>query len=140
MSFHLLEPEVAGGLGARTVMDTASHPPVVTHLHYEVEGWLGDDLLESTPCFLISPAAAEALRATGVGGFDVAPAEVTVADDVAHVVDPRVTTFGWLKPNGQAGVDDIGVAPDASLVVSDRALEVLRRFHLDHCDISDYAP
>lgn len=62
----MLEPEVAGGLGPRTVMSKDADAPRVEHLHYEVEGWLGDDVLESTPCLLISPEAAAALEQPAV--------------------------------------------------------------------------
>ena len=138
MAYYVLEPEAAGGLGPRTVLDTAAHPPVVSRLHYEVEGWLGDDLLESTPCYLVNPAVGPALESAGVSGFELASAEVTVADDAQDVVDARVTTFCWLRPLGKPGIDDLGVAPDASLVVSDKALDVLNQFQLDHCDVSEY--
>lgn len=46
MKFYSLEPEVAGSLGPGTVMDTAVHPPRVHKLHYESDGWSGDDILE----------------------------------------------------------------------------------------------
>lgn len=140
MPHHVLEPEVAGGLGPRTVMSTDVHPPRVEHLHYEVEGWLGDDVLESTPCFLISPEAAAALQQAGCTGLRTAAAEVTIAPDAAPAVDSRVEGFLWLQPTGEPGQDDLAVDATASLVVSDRALEVLRRFHLEHCDRTDWEP
>jgi hypothetical protein len=36
MKYHSIEPEVAGGLGANTIMDRTVHPPVVTKLHCKV--------------------------------------------------------------------------------------------------------
>lgn len=54
MRFLKLQPEVAGGLGAKTIMNTTVHPPSVSILEYEFDGWLGDDLLESFPCFVVS--------------------------------------------------------------------------------------
>jgi hypothetical protein len=45
MKYFYVEPEVAGGLGERTVMDRSTHPPVVKRLHYQLEGWLGDAIL-----------------------------------------------------------------------------------------------
>ncbi len=51
--FQILEPEVAGGWGANIIADTDCHPPRIEHLHYEFEGWLGDPIVESFPCFLI---------------------------------------------------------------------------------------
>jgi hypothetical protein len=135
MTHHTLEPEVAGSLGPRTVMDTDVHPPAVTHLHYEVDGWLGDDLLESFPCFLISPQAALALRSAHVTGFADREAEITLGADVEGVVDLQLTNFRWLTPTGVPGVDDLAVDRSATLIVSDQVLEILHSFHLSNCDI-----
>lgn len=77
------------------------------HLHYEVHGWLDDDVLESTPCFLISPGAAAAFQQAGCTGLRTADAGVTITSDAAPAVDFRVTGFLWLQPQGQPGVDDL---------------------------------
>ena len=134
MNYYLLSPDVAGGLGPRTRMDTSSHPPVVAFLHFEVEGWGGDVLLESFPCFIIDPAAAAALGEAGLSGFDVADCEVSKAEGTDGVAADEVLAFRWLRPTGVPGRDDVAVDATASLVVSDRALEVLRRFPLERCD------
>lgn len=47
--YYRLEPEVAGELGSGTVMDVSRHPPLVSHLQFKFQGWLGDDLLETFP-------------------------------------------------------------------------------------------
>ena len=52
--YKYIEPEVAGGLGNETIIDKNYHPPIVKKLHYEFNGWLGDDILESFPCFIVS--------------------------------------------------------------------------------------
>jgi hypothetical protein len=52
--FYLIEPEIAGGLGDHTEIDTEVRPPVVKSLEYRLEGWLGDELLESFPCFIVT--------------------------------------------------------------------------------------
>jgi hypothetical protein len=44
-SFFRLEPEVAGGPGAATVLDSSTHPPRVARLEYHFDGWLGDNVL-----------------------------------------------------------------------------------------------
>lgn len=45
--YKLIEPEVAGSLGKETELDSSVFPPHVKKLHYEFDGWLGDDILES---------------------------------------------------------------------------------------------
>ncbi len=52
-NYYVVEPEVAGGCGPHSVVDQQHGRPKVLRLHYVFEGWLGDDLLESTPCFII---------------------------------------------------------------------------------------
>lgn len=48
--FYVLEPEVAGGWGGDgTVVDREFHPPIVSRLVYEFDGWLGDDLVTTFP-------------------------------------------------------------------------------------------
>lgn len=48
VKYFYLEPEVSGGLGDDAIMDTGVHPPVVTRLHYEFDGWLGDVAFRAT--------------------------------------------------------------------------------------------
>src|SRR4051812_22164191 len=109
MPFFVLEPEVAGGWGRNTVADTRTHPPAVNHLHYEFYGWLGDALLESFPCFLVSEPLGEGLENVGLSGFRLAGVEVTNADQFhADGGSQALPTFRWLQVVGQPGRDDFG--------------------------------
>jgi hypothetical protein len=45
MKCFFIEPEVAGGLGSQTIIDTSQTPPRVTRLNYSSEGWLDDEVL-----------------------------------------------------------------------------------------------
>src|SRR4051812_43969326 len=103
MRFFLVEPEVAGSVSEHSEMDVSVHPPAVTRLHYEVAGWGGDDLLESFPCFLISPEAAAALGAAGMRSFTLDDALITFMSDTEDLIEHRVLTFRWLKPTGKPG-------------------------------------
>ena len=68
MEYYLIEPEVAGGIGEHSVIDRSSGKMVVRKLHYEFDGWLGDELLESTPCFIVSERLDSRNRACAVDG------------------------------------------------------------------------
>ncbi|WP_241280098.1 hypothetical protein [Chryseobacterium cucumeris] len=46
--YRFIEPEVAGGLGEQSQLDNSFLPPLIKNLHYEFEGWLGNDLVESS--------------------------------------------------------------------------------------------
>lgn len=141
MAYYTLEPEVAGGLGAGTVMDTTVHPPRVTRLHYEVEDWLGDDLVESFPCFLVSAPLAARLTAAGLGSFALRGVTVTTTPEADEQLgDGALPEFQWLDVTGVAGRDDVGVTPNGQLVVSDKALALLREFTVDNCDVEVLQP
>ena len=53
--------------------------------------------------------------------------------------DWPVPVIEWLQVSGVAGLDDFGLDSHASLVVSDAALSVLRRFQLNDCEIIPFA-
>ena len=135
MGFTILEPEVAGGWGDETVADTSVHPPIVTRLHYEFEDWLGDELLESFPCFIVSERVASALEASGLTGFALDEVKISTSPEFEDLhPDASIPRFRWLKVSGQPGVDDFGLAADFRLVVSAKGLGLLSRFALNHAD------
>lgn len=137
MSYYLLAPEVAGELGPDTVMDTSVHPPAVTRLQYEIEDWLGDEILESTPCFIVTERLAGLIQDAGLGGYRLADADVVLGEDAEELAGGPIDLpeFRWLQLTGKAGSDDFGASADGSLVVSQRALDVLRQGTLNNCDI-----
>ena len=140
MKYYTLSPEVAGELGDRTELDNTVHPPIVTHLHYQFSDWLGDELVESFPCFMISTTLGAAAVQAGLSGFVLADAETTLSLEAEELLEGEtIPEFRWLQVTGQRAVDDFGLMADATLVVSERALDVLRQGSLNNCDIEDYA-
>jgi hypothetical protein len=130
MRYHSVEPEVAGGLGPRTVMDRRSHPPIVKRLHYVMDGWLGDELLESFPVFVVTESLRDNLNRSGLTGVLTEDVEVTLSDEFQELYPNRtVPSFVWLKITGCPGVHDFGIAEDHRLVVSHRALELMNLKH-----------
>src|SRR5690349_15029857 len=138
MTEHVLRPEVAGGWGPDTQADTTLHPPVVHRLHYEFQGWLGDDIVESFPCFLVTRRLAEAIEREALTGAEFAQVKVTKDPQFVRFypqVADSLPDWLWLKPAGEPHVSDFWLLPNANLVVSGRALGVMRRFALQHCDV-----
>lgn len=133
MTFYRMHPEVAGGLGERTQLDRSVHPPIVHQLHYEFDGWLGDELLESFPSFIVTDALAQQLVASGLTGFSLAPVEVSYSEQFGDVQPPpsrpaEMPSWQWLQIHGTAAVDDLGLTQLAELVVSMRARSVLTAY------------
>ena len=134
MQFWKLTQEVPAEIGDNSVMDTTVHPPLVTRLHLSFVGWLGSELIECFPVYATTRALSEDLKRNHLTGFGTADLEVTV-DDQFHELYPGRTLpeFVWLKISGTAGKDDFGMDGDLKLVVSERALVVVRSRTLAGC-------
>jgi hypothetical protein len=139
MTFFYIEPEVAGGLGEETVMDESTHPPRVRKLDYCFEGWLGDVLLESFPCFIVTEAAKRELQKLAATGarFDVV--RITKSEEFDELnPDVLLPQFAWLRPEGELGRDDIATAEDGRLVVSARVLKLLEKMGISNAMVEPY--
>jgi len=141
VKYLYIEPEVAGGWGKNTVFDrTPGRPTVVHKLHYEFDGWLGDELLESTPCFIVSERMAREVKKMHLTGVNFDDVEVTTSEQFQELYPNRqLPKFVWLRVEGTAGQDDFAIAPDGRLVVSERALAVLRALGISQALITEFA-
>ena len=139
MRYFYIEPEVAGGLGKNTVMNRSVHPPVISKLHYELDGWLGDVLLESFPSFIVTEEAERRLRELGATGALFDEVEVTTTDQFKELYPNRqLPRFLWLKVDGKAGRDDLGTAQEWRLVVSERVLELLKGLGISNASVTPF--
>lgn len=137
--FYLLKPEVAGGWGPNTEAQRHTHPPIVTRLHYEFEGWSGDDLLTTFPEFIVTEHLARALVQSGLTGFRLTAVETTAGGMWLQMHEGRpLPPCRWLKITAPAGRADFGRTNLADLVVSQSALDFLGSFTLTNCQISPW--
>jgi|SRR6185312_618941 len=138
-NFYKLEPEVAGGWGKDTVVDSSPTPRTIHELHYEFDGWLGDDIVESTPAFIVTVALGESIQESGLSGATLGPVKITRAPQFLELYPDRILPdFNWLQLNGKPGVDDFALSSDLFLVVSGRALNILKSHNLDFCEIAEW--
>ena len=139
MTYFVLEPEVAGGFGPTTTGNLRARPPQIEKFNYEFDTWLGDPLLEALSTFIVTDGLKEALieaRASGVAFGDV---EVTKAGIFLDMNGDRpLPAFCWLQITGRAGKDDFGLSSSGRLVVSERMMNLLKAFGLNHCEVSEY--
>ena len=138
MSWFRIEPEVAGGLGPKTELDRSTQPPRVNRLHYVFDGWLGDDLLESFPAFIVTADSASRLEAADLSGFRFGEVEIGTSETFDEVgANRELPEFRRLEVTGKARDADFGLDDDNVLVISDTALDVLRQGRLQHADIEE---
>jgi hypothetical protein len=141
VKFFYLEPEVAGGWGENTVFSRSpGKPTVVEKLHYEFHGWIGDEFLESTPCFIVSERMANSIKNAQLTGVDFDEVEVTKSEQFQQIYPNReLPKFLWIKISERAGHGDFGIAPDGRLVVSEKALLTLHEVEIPNALASEFS-
>ncbi|WP_143709200.1 hypothetical protein [[Flexibacter] sp. ATCC 35208] len=135
---YRLLPEVAGQLGKHTQLDSSVHPPRIFHLHFIFDGWLGDDIIECFPCFLITESMLEKLNHIHLTGYSSKDAEISSSELYKDLHPNRdLPNFKWLIINDNLG-DDFFLDKKNYLMVSERAMEILKQYgKLEHCEIEE---
>ncbi len=65
--------------------------------------------------------------------------EVTASEQFEELYPARqLPKFAWLRVEGKPGQEDFGIAPDARLVVSQRALDVLRQLGVSRALVTEF--
>jgi hypothetical protein len=136
---YLIKPEVAGQLGKHTIIDTTKYPPIVDKLHYEFDDWLGDDILQCFPCFISSEPLSNFLKDQKLTGFTFENCEISKSQLFADLNENGLNLpgFYWLRVIGNED-NDFFLLPNARLIVSEKALNALRQFNINYCDIEEY--
>ncbi|WP_442601934.1 hypothetical protein [Paenibacillus sp. KN14-4R] len=145
MKLLLLEPEVAGCLGERTTFDENNR---VVYLHYEFEGWLGDELLESSPCFIVTESLARSLDENKLSGIMFEDVEVSTSEEFNELHPNRtLPSFKRLIPQGIVNITaerffdwsghDFCISPKNYLVITEKAFEIMTKHTLRNCDVTE---
>ncbi|MCP3878209.1 MAG: hypothetical protein GY701_07435 [Sulfitobacter sp.] len=120
-------------------MDTKVHPPRVDRLHYVFSGWLGDDIVESFPCFVVSGQLANAIDRSLLTGAELDYVEVSLDPQFEKLfpdIAAQFPAWRWLRPNGQPGVDDFWLDEQAQLHLSESAYELLQQFSVANAEFA----
>lgn len=150
MKNYLLEPQVAGHLGRNTIfIEEDARPPLIQSLHYEFDGWLGDDFISSLGIYIGTKALADTLsnltpKVTGVVFDEV---EISKSDEYYWAQKEGRTSapkelpeFKWFRVIGEPKINDFGIPTVYGIVVSERVLTVLKSLSLNHCGIQEFEP
>ncbi len=154
MKLYIIEPEVAGGIGENTVYDACDETTKsiekhgIIHLHYVFEGWLGDDILESTPCFLVSQRLKNLIEKEKLTGCEFEDIEVSYSDMFNEMYQNcDMPEFYRLIPKGSVEIEgdiftkwdylDFCMTKKAYLVISERAKKIIETCNINNADISE---
>jgi hypothetical protein len=151
---YMLEPEVAGELGEKTEFQNyddvrlKGERPIVTKLNYSFTGWLGDELLEATPCFIVTEALAKAIEKNSLSGYRFEKVLISFSDEFKEIYpDKKMPIFKRLIPTGKVIIenglckewsgDDICASQNSYIVVNSKALSIIRDHNIENCDITE---
>lgn len=146
---YFLEPEVAGELGENTVFENVrleGEKSKIKKLHYKFNGWLGDLLLECTPCFIISDSLLEDFNRYNLSGYELQDIEISISDEFKELYpDVQLPNFKRIIPYGRVKIindsykewsgHDFCLSDKSCLVVTDKVLNILKSNKINHCDI-----
>lgn len=123
---YILEPEVPGGFGNRTIINSNTHPPKILKIHFIFDGWLGDQIIECFPCYLVSSELAEILVKHGVSGFVLEDVEIEKSETFLELYPERkVPPFKWFKVTGLEENCDVYINSENRLTVNKKVLEII---------------
>ena len=137
--YKYIEPEVAGELGNETILDNTTHPPLVKKLHFLFQGWLGDDFIECFPIYIVTERLFNEIETSKLTGVIFDEVKVTTSDEFKSMYPHvQLPTFIWMKVIGETNNADFSIATDLRLLISEKALDVLRKFKIADAIISDF--
>ena len=153
MNYYIIEPEVAGEIGENTIYEYGEsrqekeNGPIIKHLHFVFDGWLGDDIIETSPCFLVSERLKLLIEKNMLSGCVFQNVEISYSDLFKELYPDRcMPIFYRLVPtcsicinegkyNSNINMKDFMISQKNYLVISEKAKSL---FSSDKC-VTDYA-
>ena len=144
MKYFILEPEVAGGIGRKSkILYENSKIKKVTFLDYEFESWLGDDILTTHPCFIISESLYDIIKVSDLKGFHLQKIGISFSNFFLEVYNKKILpNFIRLLPfpiNEVCLINemllDFYLYKNTTLIISEKALDILKKFNLSNANI-----
>lgn len=151
MKRYLLNPELPGGFGDEVILSHEKEKNghfKVDFLHLVLDGWLGDDILECTPCFVITEALEKEMKKNEITGYKIAPLQVDISDTF-HELQPetniphflRMIPVGDVITNGIKCeiIDDYDICwnQQNQLVISEKMYSILKKHSITYCDVEE---
>lgn len=139
MNKYIIEPEVAGQLGDSTILNHQTKPPVIEKLHYEFDDWLGDDFLAGFQCFICTERLAQFIKENNLTGYEFEECKVSKSQVFNDLNENGLDLpiFLWFKVVGDEN-EDFFMITNGTLVISEQALNTLKQFNINNCDLKEY--
>src|ERR1700733_1810800 len=111
MKYYYLEPEPVSETGGDlTSFDRSFFPQKVHKIHWMIDCWNGDVLVELFTCFIITEAAMKEIEFDGLSGTSFDRVEITTSEQFSEFQSRlQIPHFFWMKVVGDPGKEDFGI-------------------------------
>lgn len=137
--YKKIQPEVIVGLGDNTeFLEKAAPFKTVIKLHINLEDWLGDDLMECYPCYIITENLKKLLEDNSFKGFEIQDMNVSLDENFENNYQQSkpLPEFYRLKITGLRNNDDLFLDEERNLNISGAFLDFLEsNVDLKHLEI-----
>jgi len=139
MAFHRIEPTRPGNVWQRSSFKPGTRD--IERMVFSWDFWSGEPLFHDVPYLFVRRSVGEALANSGLTGFSLREVETgKSAEWDASAGHPEPEPVMQLEVHGQHGADDFGMQNKVDLVLSDRALDLLKAHGLRRSDLFPYEP
>ncbi|MCH5345343.1 MAG: hypothetical protein J1E64_15055 [Acetatifactor sp.] len=145
MNYYILNPEVAGELGdGSDLVYEGGKIKEVSFLEYNFMGWQGDELLSTHPCFIVTESLQNDIILNNLTGVKFKEISMTFSDEFYDMCgDVKIPQFVQIICNASYEDNAGDLQYDfyynkyKEIIVSERALSVLRQHKIDMCIIEN---
>ena len=129
--FIEVAPEVAAEEASVVSKDSVGSDSIV--LSVLMVRWLGSELLEMYPHYLVTRRLADALSTSNLSGFQIGECQVSYSTEfhgrvlTAFMKPPELA---WLRVTGAFLKTDIAISPNKRLILSQRAIALFMQFNM----------
>jgi hypothetical protein len=137
--YLIVQPEVISGIGENTTGNNLGSQDQITNLHIEMEDWLGDDLMECFPCYIVTENFKKIFSEKKNSGYIFDDLEITFGEyfEDNFQLEVDLPKFYWLKITGIKNDSDVFIDEKLKLNVSNQFLDILKKeVSIKHLEIN----
>ena len=145
MKFYKLEPEIAGEIGESSKIEYENGTiKKIIFLEYLFSDWLGDELLSTHPCHIVTENLKKDISANNLTGvkfqkikktFSDEFIELNISTDIPEFV--QIVCDNFYEDKNENALQDFYVNRYKELIVSESALKVIKKHTLNNCLIEE---
>lgn len=145
MRFYKLEPEIAGEIGDNSIIQYKNGKiSKVKYLEFRFTDWLGDELISTHPCYIITENLKKEILLNKLKGIQFQDILISFSDDFFELNDSieipnfvRIICENIYEEKNDDIVQDFYVNKYKELIISENALNVFRNHTLNNCVIQE---